>query len=146
MPAVAGICSSVLTLLIRQATLTVWALRVALCAVHLAVAAVLLRAVDLLRLSVLSGGLATGSLVPYWRELRTAHLRMHHVWLAVLGRLTLGLRRILTLALRLLTLPFLLCLASVLLFLLLRLPFLADFFELCNTQSLASCRADPRVW
>ena len=145
MPAVAGICSSVLTLLIRQATLTVWALRVALCAVHLAVAAVLLRAVDLLRLSVLSGGLATGSLVPYWRELRTAHLRMHHVWLAVLGRLTLGLRRI-TLALRFLALPLLLCFACILLFLLLRLPFLTNFFEFCSTRSLASCRANPREW
>lgn len=146
MPPADGICFSVLTLLIRQATLAVRALRVALRAVHLPVAAVLLRAVDLLRLSVLTGGLATGSLVPYWRELRTAHLRMHHVWLAVLGRLTLGLRRILTLALRLLTLPLLLRLARVLLFLLLRFPFLADFFELCNTQSLASCRAKPRVW
>lgn len=123
-----------LTLLVRQSALTVGALRVALCAVHLvAVATVLGRAVDLLRLGVLASGLASGSLVPYWRKLRTTHLRRHHMRLTIVGRLTLGLRRVLTLALRLLAVPLVFLLARVLLFLLFRLPLFANFLEFCIT-------------
>lgn len=118
----------------EPALLSVRALGVALCAVHLmAVATVLGRAVDLLRLSVLASGLASGSLVPYWRKLRTTHLRRHHMRMTIVGRLTLGLRRVLTLALRLLAVPFVFLLARVLLLLFLRLPLLADFLELCIT-------------
>jgi hypothetical protein len=119
--------------------LSVWALGVALCAVHgVAIGTVLGRAVDLLLLLVLTSGLATsGSLVPYWRKLRTTHLMRHHMRLTIVGRLTLGLRRVLTLALRLLAVPLVFLLASILLFLFLGLPLLADFFEFCITSNVS---------
>ena len=118
--------------------LSVWALGVALCAVHLvAVATVLGSAVDLLRLSILTSGLASGSLVPYWRKLRTTHLMRHHMRLTIVGRLTLGLRRVLTLALRLLAVPLVFLLASILFFLFLRLPFFANFLEFCTTSNVS---------
>jgi hypothetical protein len=119
--------------------LSVRALGVALCAVHrVAIGTVLRCAVDLLLLLVLTSGLATsGSLVPYWRKLRTTHLMGHHMRLTIVGRLTLGLRSILTLALRLLAMPLVFLLASILLFLFLRLPLLANFFEFCTTSNVS---------
>lgn len=124
------------TLLVLQTALTVWALRVALCAIHLAaVTRVLWSAVDLLRLSILARLLATsGRLVSDRRQLRSAHLRLHHVRLSV-ARLTLALRCVLTVPSSFLALSFLFGLARVLLLLLLCFPFFANLFELYMSQA-----------
>lgn len=124
--------------------MSVWALRVALSAVHLAVIAVLLGTVDLLRLSVLAW-LTAGRLVPDGWKLWAAHLRLHHV-LPVLARLALRLRGVLSGALSFLALAFFFSFALVFFLLLLRLPFFADFFELCLSQLVSACRANPSVW
>lgn len=79
-------------LLVSDTALAVGALRVALRAVHLAVACVLLRTVDLLLLRVVGWSLPSGGLIANRGKLRTAtHLRRHHV-LLVLAWLTLRLR------------------------------------------------------
>ena len=122
---------SPLTLLVLHAALRVWALWVALCAIT-----VLLGAVDLLRLRVLTG-LASSLLIPYWRQLGPTHLRLHHVWLAVLARLALCLRVVLTVPLSVLACAFFVLLARRILLLLLGLPFFADFLELCMVAQVS---------
>lgn len=57
--------------------------------------------------------------------------------LTIVGRLTLGLRRVLTLALRLLTRPLVFLLALVLFFLFLGLPLLANFLKFCITMRVS---------
>lgn len=131
-------------LLVWETTLSVRALRITLSTVHLAAVAVLLSAVDLLCWSVLAWLTAGGLVADGW-ELRTAHLRLHHV-LPVLGRLTLRLGGVLSGALSFLALAFFFSFALVLFLLLLRLPFFADFFELCLSQLVSACRANPSVW
>lgn len=119
------------TLLVWKATLTVWALRVPLCAIS----AVLLRAVDLLWLRVLARCLAGSRLVSDGWKLRTAHLRLHHVWLPVLSWLAWGLGGVLAASGSFLALALLFGLALVLFLLLLGLPFFADLLELYVSQT-----------
>lgn len=109
-----------LLMLIWQAALRVRALRISLAGIHLAPAAVLLCAVDLLRLRILPGRLACRA-VSDGRELRPSHLVRHHVRLAILTGRTLRVA-ILAIPGGFLALAFFLCLALVLLFLLLGLP------------------------
>lgn len=130
----ANVVRTLHTLLIWETTLSVWALRVSLAAVHLAAAGVLLSTVDLLWLGVLAGRLSGGRLVSDRRKLRTAHLWWHHV-LLVLARLTLGLGGVLAGSRSLLALSLLFGLALIFFFLLLCLPFFANFFELYMSQA-----------
>lgn len=104
-------------------------------AVHLATAAVLLRTIDLLWLRILARCLAAGGLVSDGRKLRTAHLWLHHMRLAVLSWLTLGLRGVLAASGGFLALALFFGLARVFFLLLLRLPFFADFLELYMSQA-----------
>ena len=122
--------------MIRQTTLCIWALWVALSAVHLAATTVLLGAIDLLGLTVLTGWLTgAGRLIADRRELWTTHLRRHHMLLAVLCRLALTLIAILTLTLGVLAVALFILLALSLFFLLLGLPFLADLLEFCVAET-----------
>lgn len=130
----ANVVRTLHTLLIWETTLSVRALRVSLAAVHLAAAGVLLSTVNLLWLGVLAGRLSGGRLVSDRRKLRTAHLWWHHV-LLVLARLTLGLGGVLTGSRSLLALSLLFGLALIFFFLLLCLPFFANFFELYISQA-----------
>lgn len=126
----AHIAVRLLLLLVRESTLPVWALRVALGTTI----SVLLRAVDLLRLCILTW-LSTCRLVANWRKLGTTHLRCHHVRLSILTWLALGLRRILAGSRGFLSHTLFLCFPVVLLFLFLSLPLLSNFLKLCVTGS-----------
>lgn len=125
-----------LTLLVHLATLCgVWALRIAaISSIHLA-RRVLLSAVNRLLLGrVLSrSGSAGGGIADGW-QLGAAHGRSHHMLRGVLGRWLGWSAILLSTTCGLVTLAFLLGLALVLLFLLLRLPLLAYFFEFCDEE------------
>jgi hypothetical protein len=135
------------TLLVLHSTLTVRALRgvATLSTIHRVRATILWYAVDLLRLGVLAR-LASGWLVPNGRQLRSAHLRCHHMLLAILSRLAWRLAGV-AVSCRLRALAFLFLFALILFLLLLGFPFLADLLELYETSvSMCICRADPRGW
>lgn len=114
--------------------MSVRALGIALGAVHLTAIPVLLRAVHLLR-RVLSR-LTAGRLIADGRKLRATHLG-HHVLLAVLLMRWLLLSLVLALPCSLLALTFLFLFPRIFFLLLLRLPLLADFLELCGTRQQA---------
>lgn len=125
-------------LLVRQTTLSVRALRVPL-TVHLAAGSVLWRAVDLLRLRILSRRLARWLVSDRW-QLRSAHLVRHHSWLAIVARSALLLTVILTVPSGFLTCSLIFLLALILFLLLASLPLLTYFYSSVSIPSKASCR------
>ena len=129
------------TLLVLQPTLSIRALWIPLGTVHLCAATILLRTIHLLGLLVLSWTLSASRLVPNRWQLCAAHMWRHHaLLLTILSRWPLLLARILAGPRRLLTLSLVLLLACVVLFLLLRFPFLANLFELCIRQCQYVCK------
>lgn len=126
-----------LVLLVRQTTLSIGALRIAL-TVHLG-AWILRCAIDLLRLRILGRRLASW-LISDWWQLWSAHLVRHHAGLAILSRGALLLRWVVPVPSSFLALSFLFLLALILFFLLAGFPLLSYLYSSVSVPSVCSHR------